>query len=325
MTPELLTQADQVLSRCGKLEVPRSGSWIDIPVGLHYSKFLAAGAADTTEEKVVDTRVPFIFRSFQAWLNPISVGAVYWRLRLPNGKWYNSKVCAATESFDYGSYRSTIDPPLECPAGSRFYFTTDNIIAALNSDVTIDVLLEGSLRYFLKDGTGCADPIAKQWEAELAKFGRFPWNPNGNILAPEWMLGNQCYPETPAGFKDYAFWYTLPSSIAVNVPIDGSVVSNQPLRIETSADFVMRSLSFIQTNPAGVTGTLYWQIRDDTGYSLTDGFCSANRMSTVVFPEHKIRAGGALFFDYTMQLTSGVGGSTIPIQPVLGGVKRRRA
>lgn len=324
MKVELLTQADQVLSPCGRYVAPAGLGWVDIPFGMQYQKYLANAAADSTEEKLVETPVPFILRAFQAFAQPGTIGAVYWRMRFPTGRFFQSQICAVSEEFDFGSFRQPIDPPLECAPGSRFYFTTDGLIAS-GTDVAITVLLEGVLRYTIKGTSGCAIPIGRNepWASQPA----FPvHDPNQNILAPECRLGGQCYPETPKGYRDEPFTYCVPLSNAVSVKNDGSVTANQPLLIGSDADFVVRGLNFVFTAVGGATGTLFVRIRSDSGYEITDGFCTAARISTVLFPELWLKSSGrgasALFIDYMFVDNNATGSWNV--QPVAIGVKRRR-
>jgi len=320
---EFITQADQVLSTCGRLVAPPGLGWVDIPFGLQYSKYLAAGAPDSTEEKLVETPVTFVIRSYQAYSQPATLGTVAWRLRFPNGRFYNSAVCAVSPSFDIGSFRQTIDPPLECPPGSRFFLTTDGLLSAAGTDVAITVLLEGAIRYTLKGtSAGCAAALGRN--EPWASMPYFSQDPNGNILAPEWRLGCQRYPETPASYRDQQFTYLTPSSNAVAVPNDGSVVANVPLYIGSDADFVVRALNFVSTAVGGAAGTLFVRIRDHSGYELSDGFVWARRVSTVLFPQLWIKSaggGGALFIDYMFVDTNATGSWLV--QPVAFGCKRR--
>jgi len=319
---EFVSECDKVLSSCGRLVSPPGVGFVDIPVGLQYQKFLPQGSADSTEEKLVETPAPFILKAFQAYATPASVGATYWRLRLPNGRFLHSATLAASEEFDIGSFRQTIDPPLECQPGGRFFFTTDGLLAA-GVDVSITVILEGVIRYTLKgDAGGCGQPVGpnEPW----ASMARFTLDANQNLMAPEWRLGGQCYPETPAGCRDEVFTYLVPSSNAISVPCDGTVVANQPMFIGSDTDFVVRRLDFLTNFAPLAGGLLYVRIRDHSGYEITDGFCNAARISTVLFPSYWLKSsgrGGALFYD--LMIVDG-GGTTCSIQPVASGVKRRR-
>jgi hypothetical protein len=318
--PEFLTECDRVLSNCGRIQSPPGAGWVDFPTGLQYAKFLPSGSPASTEQKLIETPVTFVLKAFQAYAQPASVGAVYWRLRLPNGHFFESTVNCVDESYNNGSFRQTFEPHIECQPGDRLFITVDGLLEA-GTDVAVTVLFEGALRYTLKgESAGCAAPVLQGLPA-LFRLG----DPNLNPLAPEWRLGNQCYPETPPGYRDYAYIYLLQSQSAVSLVPDGSVIANQPLLIGSDSDFVARGLNFLTTSKGGASGTLYVRIRDHTGYELTDGFCQAGRISTVLFPElwiHSAGLGGALFYDYTFADGNSTG--NFLIQPVVHGVRRLR-
>ena len=320
MKVELLTQADRIFSSCGRPVLPPGAGWVEFPYGLGYQKILLAGSADSTEEKIVDTPVPFIFRSFQGFALPRVVDGVFIRLRLPSGRFYESRIISTTGGVNYGSLRTVIDPPLECHPGSKFYVTVDaSQGVGVGSDVAVAVLLEGTLRYSVK-GPVCDRPVRRgdPWTLEP----RYRRDPNQNILAPEWRLGNQCYPETPNGFRDLMYHYATPLDTLPQIPIDGTVLPPASVVIESSSDFVVRNMRWVLYPAAGVSGTLYVNLRTDDGYAVTDGFCNAARIGAVTCPELPLKSGGALIQEFMLVDTAGPASSVIPVQTVLSGVRR---
>jgi hypothetical protein len=320
MKVELLTEADRVLSNCGRVVAPSGLGWVDIPKGLQYQKYLADNAADTTEEKVVDTPVPFILKSFQGFGQPGAKGAVYFQIRFPSGRFVESRICPISESVSYGSYREYLDPPVECQPGSRFWITLDGLLQA-GTDVALTLLFEGVLRYTIKGSAGCVSPVSlgSPW----AKMPRYVMDGNQNIEAPEWRLGTQQW-ATPSGYRDEVYWLTATSPNFVAVPIDGSVVQ-AALDLDYGGDFIARYVRFyVIPNASGITGTPYVRIRRDDGYEVTDGFVNATRINTVMFPGLPLKSGTALIIEYMLVDAGGALGSTLTIQPVFGGLRRRK-
>ena len=297
MNIELLGEADRVLSACGRPIIERGSGYVDIPKGLQYQKYLAANSADTTEEKVIDTPAPFVLKAIQAYAQPATLGNVFWQLRFPNGRYFQSRVCAVSESFNSGSYRLAINPPLECQPGQRFWITTDGLLGNAGADAAITVLLEGVLRWSVK-GPQCGLPpeFGEPW----ASMPRYTRNPNQNICAPEWRLGGQTYPETPTGYRDEPFKYCTPLNNLIPVPTDGSILSDQIFRITEDCDFVARQIAFPQITGPGGLGTLYVRVRKDDGTEITDGFTNAARMTGLLFPELPLKAGSALLVDFQL-------------------------
>jgi len=324
----LLSQCDRVLSGCGRPVAPKGMGWVDLPYGLQYQKFLpgqtiSPGSSPvTTEEKVVSTEAPFLCKSIQTFVQPETNGAVYWRLRFPNGRFLQSQTCAITPSANFGSYRLYLDKPVECEPGSKFYVTVDGLTQNAANATGVSVLLEGCLRYPLK-GNPCG--AVQCLPDEVIKQARYTLDPNQNILAPEWRLGNQCYPETPAGYKDSFFEYCTNVNSLVAVPWTGEIVANVNFPLDSVSDFVGRSMSVnVLSTTGSAAGLIAIRMRTSTGYELTDGFTLAAPISNVMFPELPLPALGGLYIDFMVVDGSGTSNSTMNVQFVLSGVKRRR-
>lgn len=329
MDIRLLSECDRVLTSCGRPKMPKGTAWVDLPYKMTYQKFLQgqtlapAVSPVTTEERIVDAEVPFVVYGISAFGQPATPGSLYWRLRLPNGRFLQSKNTAFTEAADFGSWRVFFDQPVECEPGSKFYVTIDSLVNNPDTATGLSLVFEGALRYPI---AGNAVGVPTQSPELCAALKRYTQNPNQNMLAPEWRLGSQCYPETPAGFRDSQFWYGTPAANLISVPWTGQIVPNVVFPIEATSDFVGRFLTFMVVSATGgATGTLAVRIRTDTGYEMTDGFTIASAISAPVFPGLRLNGGGALFIDYMVLDGAGAAGGMLNVYALLGGVKRRGA
>ena len=325
MTPELLTQQDLILSSCGRPLMPVAHAWVDLPYGIPYNRFALGGSPGPVfnDEVIADTPVPFLLKAMQIYV-PLGTNTgllsspVFWRLRFPDGHYWNS--ADAQGAFSFGSFRYVFQQPVECQPKTKFWITVDGS-SWINAG-GISVVFEGCLRYPLK-GNPCGQCLTID-QAELA-LPRYQQDRNGNILGPEWRLGNQCYPETPQGYRDQPFTYAGFLSDTVTVPTTGVVIANQQLPLESLCDFVIRWLGFAEISAAGgAGGNLAVRISDDSGYELTDGFTPLGFGMFPLFPECWVKGQGktpSLFVDYMILDGSG---TSFQVQPIFGGVKRRK-
>ena len=325
----LLSQCDRVLTNCGRPVMPAGVGWVDMPYGIQYQQFLPGQTLQpgsspiATTEKVVNTPVPWMLKRIMGYGQPPTNGAVYWHLRLPTSRFLQSRTCAVTPAFNTGSYSLSLGAPIECPPGSKFFVTTDGITNNASEATGLSLLLDGCLRYPVK-GNPCGAPAI----TDSCRVERYTLDPNQNILAPEWRLGNQCYDETPPGYRDEFFQFCTPVPSLVQVPWTGQIVSDVRFPIDPMADFIGR-LTFMQ-KIASITGTitagqLAVRVRTDTGYELTDGFTLAKPIERSLFPSLPLRAGGYLSIDYMVVDGAGTTNSVYNVQTILAGVKRRRS
>jgi hypothetical protein len=148
-------------------------------------------------------------------------------------------------------------------------------------------------------------------------------------MAPEFLLGNQCTPETPEGFADEPYTFFSP---AIVIPFEGEVF-NVAVIVPGSDDFILRKLRFRTSFTAPLVSSVpVLQIRLPNGYSLTGGdyipvladgafmpYCS----ELPVFPTLRIPNGQRIILDAADMLAVGGGGSsTLTVE--FDGVKRRR-
>lgn len=155
---------------------------------------------------------------------------------------------------------------------------------------------------------------------DTSRAPRIPGTQNQNIMAPEWMLGNQCTPETPEGFWDEP--YTLYSSAIAN-PIGTTTVG---VAVECPRDcesFIVRNVQYNSVADGGVSaGVAALQIRMPSGYSLTNGDYLPADWTGPLFPLLMVKAGGRIILDVGDMDTAGTGNITTTVQ--FDGVKRRR-
>lgn len=325
MNLELLSECDRVLNICGRPSLPQGAGigYVDIPYGIQFQKFvLGTGGGNafpiSTTNVEVDTPVPFVFTSFQAFAPAGTTGKVNWRLRLPNGRFLHS--ASTPGGLSRGSFRYTLQKPLECSPKQFFQITFDGITDLVTNAAALTVLLEGVLRFPIR-GADCVAETAEKIPP------RYPFGEKRqNIIAPEWRLGNQCHAETPDGYRDEPYTACTPLSNLIAVSAAGGVVPNVVFGLDPSCDFVMRFFQPVvnSSSDGASTGTLAVQVRDDSGYSYTDGFLPVTQLYTV-FPEWWIRSQGkkaALYIDYQAVDTTGTG--NLLVQTLIGGVKRRR-
>jgi hypothetical protein len=148
---------------------------------------------------------------------------------------------------------------------------------------------------------------------------------NQNLFEPEVLRGFQCYPETPAGYRDEPFWIqAAPVTVAVNAgpPVNSTVASGQVL-VPGDADFVWREWSFLvgEADPTVTTPiTVAVQFRTMNGESLSDDLVDCASCQGPVFPELRLPRGSYLFYDVTVTNPAGLG--NVQVSFTLYGVRR---
>ena len=160
------------------------------------------------------------------------------------------------------------------------------------------------------------DPIQ-----ELKERPRFNCWPNGNIFAPEFLLGNQCTPNTPAGFYDEAFTFLSPLYTLVGA---GESYSN-PVGVPGQDDVVIRHWRAISIWNSGASAIPYVGMRSPSGYSLTGGDLIPINLGYwyPVFPTLVLKHGTVLVIDLSTNQSPGISGS-INVQIEFDAAKRRR-
>lgn len=153
----------------------------------------------------------------------------------------------------------------------------------------------------------------------LKERPRFNCWPNGNIMAPEFLLGNQCETDTPPGFEDEPFTF-----VSDPVTLSGGQQSySNAVSVPGQDDLIIRRCRPIITWAAGASGTPLFGLRSPTGYSITGGdLIDPTTMYWIpVFPTFNMRAGTDLIFD--VGFVAGTGQVTIQLE--FDAAKRRKA
>lgn len=221
---------------------------------------------------------------------------------------------------------------------------------------TVDIQLWGVLRYLLKDtsplaslvdGQTCIVGYPAQAQSQsgascligytvpgaakgkagmltmhdpvqvLKERQRFICWPNGNIMAPEFLLGNQCETDTPDGYNDEAFTFL---SQPISATSNAASYSNSVI-VPGQEDLIIRRWRAIITWNSG-TGNPVIGMRSPSGYSVTGGDQVPVFLEYWVpmFPTLRVRAGTEIILD--VSYPGGTG--TVTVQVEFDAVKRRR-
>lgn len=159
-----------------------------------------------------------------------------------------------------------------------------------------------------------ADPIEV-----LKARPRFECWPNGNIFAPEFLLGNQRDPNTPAGgYRDEAFTFLSD----VYTVISGGASYSNAIPFPGQDDLVIRRWRAIISWLGGANGNPVVGLRSPSGYSLTGGDQMPIFLGFWIpmFPTLLGRAGTLLIADISLP----AGGGSITIQFEFDAAKRRK-
>ncbi len=260
-------------------------------------------AASRIENKA---RVQFICRGVSV------VGAVApYRIWWANGR--NLEQVVSTGSFTgSGAGLRTLQPEVPIDPGGKIIIESGTITtggAAL-------FYFWGVLRFPLKSQGDEPEPYLP----DTSRAPRIPGSQNQNIMAPEWMLGNQCCPETPPGYWDEPF--TLHSPSVAN-PI-GTITVGVPTEVPKDCEyFVVRNVQWNSTSDETVTaGVSAIQIRMPNGYSLTNGDFTPQDWTGPLFPPMMVEGGGRIIQDFGDMDTAGSGNITTVVR--YDGVKRRK-
>jgi hypothetical protein len=301
---ELLRQADYVLSACGRPTPPPGARWIDLP---HVMTYRIANATTVVASRIENkSRVQFICRgvSVNGTVDPFRI---WWA----NGR--NLEQLVSVGNFiGSGAGIRTLQPEVAIDPGGKIIIES----GPTNGVGSAFFYFWGVLRFPL---LACGDE-PDIYVPDISRTPRIPGTQNQNIMAPEWLLGNQCTPETPPGYWDEPF--TLFSPTIVN-PIGTTTVG---VAVECPIDcdwFIVRNVQFNSTHSDGVSaGVAAIQIRMPSGYSLTNGDYIPQDWTGPLFPLLMVPGGGRIILDFGDMDTTGAGSITTTIQ--FDGIKRRR-
>lgn len=315
---ELLTQADFVLNACGRPQPPPGYRWVDLPRILAFQTLLPAGTGQVVSRVQNTGNTVFMCRAIS-----INTALGAYQIRWPNGRVLEAAL--ARNPIGTGQIMKGLLPevPLD-PQGQISIQLNSRLGGGENETVTI--LFYGVLRYLLKaTGNEAPSPVMSVSQAPRVRSG-----PNQNIMCPEWLLGDQCTPETPDGFYDEPF--TLFSDPQV-VAVGGAPLLDQAVQLPGDCHaLVFKRWGFNVVIDAGVTGqpVVAWRLAD--GYSITggdlvptvqnSGLAPSPSAGTQFLPSLSVPGGQRMFLDVDSQDATGIGNFTVVVR--FDGVKRRK-
>jgi hypothetical protein len=340
---ELLREADMVLNACGRPTPPPGYRWVDLFYIIPFFQNTSiTGTPATPYQARVSNNADTVFVckgiSYGGALNAPSI-----RVRWPDGTYLSQMPSVAS-----GIYPTGNGPNLLAMNQERHISPGDRISVELSANSgVVQLAFWGVLRYLLKAETSAqaqnqaaascivgyaTNPNKFASDApkllmmpdpalEIASRPRLHCGPNQNIMAPEWMLGNQCVAETPIGYEDESFtFFALP----ITVPSGGTNYGNAVI-IPGQDDVVIKSVQAFVTFTDGLISIPTVQFRLPNGYSLTGGDMVPASLwpgGSPTFPTLRVAHGGRIIIDMAdMQPNQDTGASTTIWQ--FDGVKRR--
>lgn len=347
---ELLREADMILDACGRPVPPPGYRFVDLPRCMSFAASQNGGGEGPADiefpyaNKLENTsKTLFLCRGIST-----NTGLRF-QVKWPNGRFWNQTPGAARQFIQGAGTRMFAmknEQPIE--AGGRIAVTVaDGLTAGV-----LNVDFWGVLRYLLKDtaeSRGAAqtlnqncivgypsavrpggpqsphlaatmpDPIA-----ELDARPRYWCGPNGNIMAPEFMLGNQ-NPFTPVGFDDEPFTFFSDSIECGTAAADQQQLNNRVL-IPGSDQVIVRGVRpIVSWSSDEVGGWPVFAVRTPSGVSVMGGDLIPQISAfqwLPFFPNIATNAGERLIVDVALIDVSGEGSITTKFE--FSAVKRRR-
>ena len=312
----LITEADYVLSRCGRF-VPPTGSVVYIPAYFLLQAVLPVDANQLFYKEITGDTM-WCWRSISCALSGIPP-QVYAQVLKPDGHFLFNGRMDLCQVSGYGSNRYLLTREIEVPPGSKIQLTLDDHYVSAAAAQPVSMLCEGAYAYYLKDGIR-----SRSVEQEASDLPRIFNGTNQNILAPCWMNGKG--PKTPQGFKDTGFTYGDGVTNVASVTIGSNVTAKCSVQIDNDISFQLRRFLFDVKPAAGVTaGSFICRIRAGSGYAFTDDYVDvAKYLGSGYFAKGwDIQPGDQIVFD--LVLVDGAGSGAISIECFAQGVKRRAA
>jgi len=324
MDLKLLTQADMILSKCGRPKAPAGSSVVYFPHGIPINAVIA-NLTTATYVKEVSGPTTWVLRAISSTLN----ANIFVQIELPNGQFLYSNYIKLSNVGGYGSFRYVLTEELECPPGSKIQLTLDTNISAPGASVSVSYVFEGAYKFEFKT-SGVSTPLFKvggQWVRRqvpsiesAAHLPRYFDGPQ-NIIAPCWAQGFG--PTTPEGCQDSPFIYD--STVATLSVSAGAKTAQVVIQIEQATDFVCYRLLFDVLQASTVTGGRFLaRIRAGSGYALNDEYFDVARYigSAYTAKGWDIRAGDKVIID--LQLVDYAGTGNMTFQAFLDGRRRRK-
>lgn len=263
---EVLTQADMILSKCGRPMPPAQGlSAVEIPVHYFYQAVVENQATQQQYREITGDQT-FFLRAISGIPAPVSV---YVQFKFPNGRFLQQKLRIWSQAAGVGSNRYNLDREVECPPGTKIWITGDTSIPNPGSAQPFSVLFEGVHRVWMKNGMPATYP------EKMGSLPRVFASLNQNIMAPRWMSSQ--YPGLGECFT-YSTSADNPPSFPLPTAGGGQ---NMEVKIQTDTgwEFLCRRFYGFSSVEDGDAGTAYVRIRESSGYQLTDDYVSLAKLS----------------------------------------------
>lgn len=319
MTPELLRQADIVLSRCGRPIAKDPGlRVVAIPKAFKAWAVFAAAPSSllSTVQVTVTGDTTWMLRAISSYIT-VPVGLVM-QVQFPDGKFLFHNLADIRSIGGFGSWRYPFTQPKACPPGTKITISFGD--SAAGTAQAVPLLLEGSYYYHVRGNGADVCVLPSQLASSLP---RYVPGANQNILAPCWAFGEG--PETPAGFVDEPGGFDYVSDV-VSLDVGAATPKNATVQfqMDKGIDFLVRRLSFNVTADDGALGDFLVKVRDSSGYPLTDDYVRYGLLNGVLqAKDWRIRAGDTIIADFILIDYSGAG--SLRMQAFASGVKRRAA
>lgn len=311
MDLQLLRQADQVLSKCGRPTFP-GGSVVPLQKSFLMPMVLQPNQSTVFTKEITGETIWALRAISSDQTSGVTTG-VRIQIQLPNGRFLIGGNGQDVGQFAwFGSWRYLMDPEVDCQPGSKIQVTLTDTVG-LQAALAVNLLFEGAYKFFFRGGKPSPLNLA-------SKQPRYFGNVNENILAPCYTHG--IGPQTPPGFQDELFTYASP---VVAIPLAGPLTATVKIPIDAGIDFHCRKIHMDISGTALVTAaTVLARVRSGTGYALSDDFIDYARYIGGAEWGHdwKVRGEDAVFVD--LQLADFTGTGTVSVQMFLEGVKRRR-
>jgi hypothetical protein len=326
MKLESLREADIILSKCGRPQLPGGVSAVPICKSFLLPMVADPGASYTFTKEITGP-TPWVLRAISSDQVQASLLGVRIQIQLPNGRFlFGGNGVDAGQFCWIGSYKWLQDPEMRCEPGSKIQVTLSDPTGALSAATPVNLLFEGAYLYFMKGGQLVSE---KQLASDLPRYFGIV---NENILAPVWMAGDAI--QTPAGFEDEYFIYSTPDPVDqpknTTWTLAAGVITQtpNPLPLEIPIDagyvhYVRRLLVDLQLTSSAAAIVLM-RLRTGAGYVFNDNFIDYARY--ICGSEYagfwRIKGTDSVFCDLQLADFSGTGNATY--QVFLEGFRRRR-
>lgn len=303
----LLSQCDAQLSKCGRPLAPAGLSYVDIDFSFLQN---VACPANGSVVNTLEITGPTEFRLLS--ISVVQSSPAFIRVQNPDGRFQQNILEALAPMAWAGSYRKAYPNGVSCQPGQKFRITTD-VTKTTGAASSVALLFEGVYRFALRS----EQPVGATTAGSLPRYYQ---SPNGNILAPEWMLDSK-FAEIPAGYQQSEFRLVSPLSAVIATP-GGQATLTMPL--DSRYDYSIRRLTFEVALDPGVTGTLSVIPRDSSGFSLSTDYIPVALMNYMPWA-HAWDIPGSLtmFYDFQFLNTSGAGNVTASVIAI--GTRQKRA